>query len=117
MLHGLGDCTPEQHCGCRKGEEATLSVHEHEHEHEHEHRDVHYVTSVAPRLTVPTQLGRLVGHAFGLFVVGWLVMLLLPYAFGPAFAWGYWRVLAAIYVVRLVIGPKWPLLPQREEVR
>ena len=35
----------------------------------------------------------------------WLVMLLLPVAFGPEWAWGFWRVAAAVYVIRLVLPP------------
>lgn len=62
-------------------------------------------------------VGGMVGDIGGYFLVAWLVMLLLPYAFGPEFAWGYWRVLAAIYIVRIVVGPKWPLLPQAGDVK
>ena len=62
-------------------------------------------------------VGDLLGAIGGYFLVAWLVMLLLPYAFGPEFAWGYWRVLAAIYIIRVVIGPKWPSLPAMSEVK
>lgn len=46
----------------------------------------------------------------GFLITTWLVMLLLPVAFGPEWAWGYWRVAAAILVVRLVLPRAHPLL-------
>ena len=62
-------------------------------------------------------VGGLLGGIGGYFLVAWLVMLLLPYAFGPEFAWGYWRVLAVICVIRLVIGPKGSPVPAMSEVK
>lgn len=75
------------------------------------------VAQVRPKLQGWARIGGLLGGISGYFLVAWVVMLLLPYAFGPDFAWGYWRVLAAVYIVRLVVGPKWPLLPQASEVK
>lgn len=75
------------------------------------------VAQVRPKLQGWARIGGLLGGISGYFLVAWVVMLLLPYAFGPEFAWRYWRVLAAIYIVRIVVGPKWPLLPQAGDVK
>ena len=75
------------------------------------------VAQVRPKLRGWARVNSLIVNIGAYFLVAWLVMLLLPYAFGPQWAWGYWRVLAAVYIVRLVVGPKWPLLPLRDEVK
>jgi len=55
------------------------------------------------------KFGRLLVGIVGFFITTWLVMLLLPTAFGPEWAWSYWRTAAAILVVRLFFPRLGPL--------
>lgn len=73
------------------------------------------VYTVRPTLTNEARWANFISTLLALALAAWLVMLLLPLAFDVS--WGYWRVLAAILVVRWTIGLKWPIPPKYEEVK